>query len=75
MSADESGPVDRPLLRVVHGAPTDAELAALVAVLSAGGAADEPQPGAGSQSQWAAPERALRAAVSPGGWWVSGLPR
>jgi Acyl-CoA carboxylase epsilon subunit len=77
-----SGPGDppaheRPLLRVVHGNPDPLELAALVAVISAAQAADhedeEPEPAV--PSQWAAPERLLRTAVHPTGWWASALPR
>jgi len=50
---------DRPMLRIVHGGePTDEEIAALVAVLSAPESNDDP-------------ERSLRKPLSP--WVSSGL--
>jgi hypothetical protein len=73
VSAEHAG--TGPVLRVVHGAPTAEEIAALVAVLAAAsGAAAEPQP-AGPSSQWAPPARLHRAPVAPTGWWESSLPR
>jgi hypothetical protein len=70
--ADDS---DRPALRIVRGAPTEQEIAALVTVLAAAGAAaddvDPKPPG----SQWAAPHRLTRPVVTPSGWWASALPR
>jgi hypothetical protein len=64
-----------PVLRVVHGSPTDEEIGVLVAVLSAvgeGGGAPEPEPA----SRWAAPSARL-AANGPGrgAWRFSGMPR
>ncbi|MGW4065347.1 acyl-CoA carboxylase epsilon subunit [Amycolatopsis sp. NPDC004747] len=61
-------------IRVVHGRPSDAELAALVAVLAVAGAAGPPE--APRPSVWGDPGwrgRDLRARA--GAWRVSGLPR
>ncbi len=77
MSGDDAvdGEPARPLLRVVRGQPTPAEVAALMAVLSlrtAGGAAEEPSP---APSTWGRPR--MRAALSPGAgaWRASALPQ
>lgn len=72
MNADQPEP---PLLRVVHGDPTDAELAALLAVVGAWPAARE-APAAERPSSWGDPARAVRRppAVGPGGWRASALP-
>lgn len=65
-----------PPLRVVKGQPTDDELAALVAVVSAkaatAGADDAAQP-----STWAAYWRRVRTPLRPGrgAWRASALPR
>jgi len=63
-----------PLFTVVRGAPTEEELAALVAVLTSRAAvvaASDPAP-AGRPSGWADRTRALGAAPSPGpGAWVA----
>ncbi len=73
--AEASTPV-APAVRVVSGRPTDEELAALIAVLTAatGGGATQAGP---SPSRWAAPSTRLRSAYGPsrGGWRASGLPR
>ena len=64
-----------PVVRIVRGNPTDEEVAALVAVLSAlGGGADDPTPA--RPSAWGSPARAVRAPLSagPGGWQASALP-
>jgi len=69
-----SGPV-QPLLRVVRGAPTPEQLAALVVVVSSraavAAAADRPR---AYRPLWAAP--VLRAPLAPGpdAWRTSGLP-
>ena len=65
-----------PLLRVVRGAPTAEELAALVAVVSARAASGD-GPGASRRTAWNDPARLVRAPVSPGpgGWRLSALPR
>ena len=65
----------RALFRVVRGAPTDAELAALtVALLAAAPAADTPAP---RRSAWSDPAARLRRPlpVGPGAWRVATWPR
>lgn len=64
-----------PLLRVVRGGPSDAELAALVAVLAARPAPAEPP--AVVRGAWADPATLVRQPLAPGvgGWRRSGLPR
>ena len=66
-----------PLVRVVAGDPTPEELAAVVAVLAArgaagGGAAEDGR----SRSGWTDRTRGVRAPVhpSPGGWRASAFP-
>ena len=62
----------RPLLHVVKGDPTDEELAGLVVVVSALGAAqvtDERMP----RSEWSSPHRKVRAPLAPS-WRSSSLP-
>jgi hypothetical protein len=68
------GAPERPLLRVVRGAPDALELAALVAVVAAtaGGDADAPTP---VRSSWSAPHRLIRSALPTGGWRTSLAPR
>lgn len=79
-AVDDSAGNDRvPLLRIVNGAPTDAELAALVSVLAARAAsASRPTslPGQARPSTWSAPWRRLQVPVQarPGGWRNSALP-
>ena len=63
----------RPLLHVVRGEPTEEELAALVVVVSALGAArvaDERTP----RAEWSSPHRKVRAPLAPS-WRSSTLPR
>ncbi len=64
-----------PLLRVVRGEPTDAELAALVVAVAMRSGAAAPAPLA--RSLWRSRSRNIRPAVSPspGAWRASGLPR
>ena len=65
----------RTLFRVVRGAPTDAELAALtVALLAATPAADTPAP---RRSAWSDPAAHLRRPlpVGPGAWRAATWPR
>lgn len=72
-----AGPGDPPVLRVVSGEPDPAELAALVAVLTAraSAAADPP---VGPTSAWGDRSRAVRAGPAPehgpGAWRASGWP-
>ena len=68
-----------PLLRIVTPETTPEEVAAIVAVLSAlGGGAPAPEP---PRSEWASPERGVRAFpgrglhAGRGAWRASGLPR
>ena len=69
--ADEE---NKPLLRVVRGNPTPEELAALVAVVSARGAAVEDEP-APVRSLWAAPQLRRPLTTGPGAWRASALPQ
>jgi hypothetical protein len=64
-----------PLLRVVKGAPTPEELAALVAVLASLDGPSTPTPR--RTPVWNAPRRLVRATHrhGVGGWRASGLPR
>jgi hypothetical protein len=77
VSGDASGATDRsPVARVVHGQPTDEELAALITVLAArrdGGEAAAP---ALRRSEWANPARSMRRRHhhGPGGWRASAFP-
>jgi hypothetical protein len=68
-------PPSRPLLSVVRGDPTPAELAAVVVVLAA--RAGDPPAVSRPRSQWAARERLMRPplAAGPGAWRASALPR
>jgi hypothetical protein len=67
----------RPGLRIVRGEPTEAEVAALVAVVAARAAvaAQAPTTGPG-RSSWADPARRLRITGRPGpdAWRRSGFP-
>jgi hypothetical protein len=66
---------DRPLLRIVKGNPSDAELAALTVVVATLSA---PAPSVGpTRSLWADPAHRLRTPPrpGPGAWRASGLPR
>jgi hypothetical protein len=80
--SDESSATPASTLRVVRGTPTDAELAALVAVLAAriappSAPADDAS-GAAPRSTWADRRRLLLAAphmAGPDAWRRSTLPR
>ena len=70
----------RPLLYVVRGEPTDAELAAVVTVLAARTAAASarvPTPARAVRSSWSDRSRLMRESMSPGpgAWRRSALPR
>ncbi|MEJ5945840.1 acyl-CoA carboxylase subunit epsilon [Pseudokineococcus basanitobsidens] len=73
------GPDDaprRPLLRVVRGAPDDAELAALVAVVTARPAAPAPAGPPAPTSRWGDPGHHLGVVVpGPDVWRTSGWGR
>lgn len=68
-------PTEQPLLRVVHGNPTDEEIAALVA-LFASRSAVAPAPPPTRTSGWSAYARSVRAPLQPGpgSWRMSGRP-
>jgi hypothetical protein len=59
---------ERPVLKVVRGEPTDAELAALIAVIAARAAAASASDSVGvpPRSVWSDPAHALRRPLSPG---------
>ena len=63
----------RPLLHVVKGDPTEEELAALVVVVSAVGAAQVADERT-ARSEWSSPHRKVRARLAPS-WRSSTLPR
>ncbi len=72
-----SGPdSDRPLVRVVSGNPDPAELAALIAVVTAR-AADNKPVAPKTQSAWSAKSRQVRPSLRPGpnAWRTSTWPR
>jgi hypothetical protein len=66
---------EQPHLRVVKGNPSDAELAALVAVVSTLGAGEEPAPER-SRSAWSDRRGLVRESLAhgPGAWRASALP-
>jgi hypothetical protein len=73
--SEQEADTARPVLRIVHGAPSPAELAALVAVVTAM-AGDDDDPGAEPpRSAWAAPYRLVRQPMTRGGWRGSFAPR
>ncbi|HYH33966.1 MAG TPA: acyl-CoA carboxylase epsilon subunit [Nocardioides sp.] len=67
---------ETPVLRIVTPDTTPEEVAAIVAVLAALGAADD-RPAARRTSEWNRPSRLTRVAHrhGPGAWVASGLPR
>jgi hypothetical protein len=67
----------RPPLRLVRGAATPEEVAALLAVLSAAAASQDPDPAPRPRSGWSSREHAVRRplAPGPGAWRASALPR
>jgi Acyl-CoA carboxylase epsilon subunit len=56
----------RALFRVVRGAPSDAELAALTVVLAAAALSPEPAAATRAASAWAAPAARMRRPLQPG---------
>ena len=66
----------RPLLHIVRGDPTPEELAAVVAVVTAAGAAPAATP-AEPRGQWRSRGRNIRPVLSrgPDAWRASGFPR
>ncbi|RJK95314.1 acyl-CoA carboxylase epsilon subunit [Vallicoccus soli] len=75
MTAPDAAP---PVLTVVRGAPSDDEVAALVAALAArpAPAPAAPRPRGPRPGGWSDPARALRAPLraAPGGWVGSARP-
>ncbi len=73
-TGDAAGPSAPPVLRVVRGDASPAEIAAIVALLSArGGPAEAPPPP--RRSAWSDPAAGLRQplpAAGPGAWGQSG---
>jgi acyl-CoA carboxylase epsilon subunit len=81
VTADSAGPPVQPVLSVLHGEPTEAELAAVITVLAARSraaaeSAGRPAPARASRSTWSAKSRLLRVHMTPGpgGWRRSALP-
>lgn len=68
---------ERPTLRVVRGAPSDEEIAALTAVLAAAGSSPAAETPPGPRSWWSDPAVRLRVSPrpGPGSWRASALPR
>jgi len=74
VSAEES--TGRPVLRIVRGAPSPEEVAALVAVVAAAGSAGADRPRtAPTAAGWSAHERTVRGPLPAGGWRASAAPR
>lgn len=76
--SDGSEREPRPLLRVVHGTPTEVELAALLTALATRGAAAAAAQGAPTRpNAWSERRRLVRAPLHPGAgaWRTSALPR
>ena len=61
-------------VEVVHGNPSDEELAVVVSLLAAAASAPAaaPEP---TTSNWARPAMRLTLPAGPGAWWRSGLPQ
>ncbi|WP_326946212.1 acyl-CoA carboxylase subunit epsilon [Amycolatopsis sp. NBC_01307] len=74
--SDSANDEVRPLLRVVRGNPSDAELAALTAVVAAASAARGPGKPKPRTSWWGDHATSLRRPHHPGegAWRASGLP-
>ena len=77
MSAHETDQNQPPVLRVVRGRPTPAQLAALTVVLTATGDGERRGGGDPRRTLWTARARYARPrpSVGPGGWRASALPR
>jgi hypothetical protein len=71
-----TAPEEKPLLRVVRGAPDDYQLAALTAVIAGLAAATPAEDGPVRRSEWANPARHVRRPLQhgPGAWRASGFP-
>lgn len=60
---------------VVHGNPSDSELAVVVSLLSAAAAGATAPVGDEQRSNWARPAMRTTPPTGPGAWWLSGLPQ
>ncbi|HUB37635.1 MAG TPA: acyl-CoA carboxylase subunit epsilon [Streptosporangiaceae bacterium] len=77
MPDSQARPAPVPELRVVRGAPTRAELAAMIVVLAARSSANaQAAVGQPQRSRWAARDRLIRqpVAAGPGAWRSSARP-
>lgn len=59
---------------VVHGNPSDEELAVVVALITAAASAAPAETPAEQTSNWARPAMRQTLPAGPGAWWRSGLP-
>ena len=78
----QADPPARPVLSIVRGQPTEAEIAAVIAVLAvraraAAALASVPGPASASHSAWSDRSRRLREPIvrGHGAWRASALPR
>jgi len=60
---------------VVHGSPSDEELAVVVSLLTAAAGAAVPAAPPSMTSNWARPAMRVTLPSGPGAWWRSGLPQ
>ena len=60
---------------VVHGAPSDEELAVVISLLTAAASAPGSPAPSSVRSNWARPGLRTTVAGGPGAWYASGLPR
>ncbi|MGH3471122.1 MAG: acyl-CoA carboxylase subunit epsilon [Nocardioidaceae bacterium] len=77
MSRGESSAQRETLVRVVKGAPTEEEVAALVVALESSAAGPRRGGRVATRSLWFSPGRRVRPTLrpGPGAWRASGLPR
>ena len=59
---------------VVHGNPSDEELAVVVALITAAASSSAPVPEPERTSNWARTPMRTTLPSGPGAWWRSGLP-
>ncbi|MCU0277376.1 MAG: acyl-CoA carboxylase subunit epsilon [Candidatus Nanopelagicales bacterium] len=60
---------------VVHGNPSDEELAVVVSLLTAAASAATGPPAPTMTSNWARPALRSTPTPGPGAWWRSGMPQ
>ncbi|HAM23984.1 MAG TPA: acetyl-CoA carboxylase biotin carboxyl carrier protein subunit [Actinobacteria bacterium] len=79
MTTDDTPSRTEPVFTVLRGQPSDEDLAAVIAVLSAIGSGQGAGPtlASGRRSRWSNPAASLRQPLTPGprAWWGSALPR